>query len=54
MKTLRESISLDRKLTGQYRRLFRNLGLLMLIIVALAAAAWSISTKDRSKIFHAN
>ena len=39
MKTTRGSLSLDRKLTGQYRRLFRNLGLLMVIIVALATAA---------------
>ncbi len=39
MKTTRGSLSLDRKLTGQYRRLFRNLGLLVLIIVALAIAA---------------
>jgi len=39
MKTLRESISLDKKLTGQYRRLFRNLGLLILIIIALVTAA---------------
>ena len=38
MKTLRSSTSLDKKLTGQYRRLFRNLGLLMLVIVALTAA----------------
>ena len=39
MKTLRGNTSLDKKLTGQYRRLFRNLGLLMLAIVALATAA---------------
>ncbi len=39
MKTLRGNTSLDKKLTGQYRRLFRNLGLLMLTIVALATAA---------------
>jgi serine/threonine-protein kinase len=38
MKTLRSSTALDKKLTGQYRRLFRNLGLLMLVVVALAAA----------------
>ncbi len=39
MKTLRESTSLDKKLTGQYSRLFRNLGLLILVIVALVTAA---------------
>lgn len=39
MKTLRESIPLDKKLTGQYRWLFRCLGALMLIILALATAA---------------
>jgi len=39
MKTLRGSTSLDRQFTGQYRWLFRKLGLLILIIVALAAAA---------------
>ncbi len=39
MKTLRGITSLDRQFTGQYRWLFRNLGLLILIIVALAAAA---------------
>ena len=39
MKTSRGSTSLDKKLTGQYRRLFRNLGLLMLVIIALATAS---------------
>ncbi len=39
MKTPRSNTSLDKKLTGQYRRLFRNLGMLMLVIVALATAA---------------
>ena len=39
MKTTWVSSSLDAKLTGQYRRLFRNLGLLMLMIIVLAASA---------------
>ncbi len=39
MTTRRANISLDKKLTGQYLRLFRNLGLLILVIVALATAA---------------
>ena len=39
MRTPRGSISLDKKLSGQYRRLFRNLGALSLVMVALAAAA---------------
>ena len=39
MKTLRGTISLDKKLSGQYRRLFRDLGLLILIILAVAVAA---------------
>ena len=39
MKTLRGSTSLDKKITGQYRWLFRYLGTLMLIILALATAA---------------
>ena len=43
MKTLRGSISLDKELTGQYRRLFRNLGLLMLIVIALVTAALGIA-----------
>ena len=38
MKTLRESISLDKKLTGQYHRLFQYLGLLILIVIALVTA----------------
>lgn len=39
MKSIRRSTSLDKKLAGQYRRLFRNLGILMLVISALAIAA---------------
>ncbi len=39
MKTTRGSTSLDKKLAGQYRQLFRNLGLLMLAIAALAIGA---------------
>jgi len=39
MKTLRGSISLDKELSGQYRRLFRNLGLLILIILAVGVGA---------------
>ena len=39
MQTTRFSASLDKKLTGQYRRLFRNLGLLMLVIIAIATAS---------------
>ena len=39
MTTSRGNTALDKKLTGQHRRLFRNLGLLMLVIVALATAA---------------
>ncbi len=39
MKSTRGSASLDRKLAGQYRQLFRNLGLLMLVIAALAIGA---------------
>jgi serine/threonine-protein kinase len=39
MVTPRGNTSLDKRLTGQYRRLFRNLGLLMLVIVALATGA---------------
>jgi serine/threonine-protein kinase len=38
MKKTRGSLTLDRKLIGQYRRLFRNLGLLMLVILALATS----------------
>ena len=38
MKT-RGISSLDRKVTGQYRRLFRNFGLLMVVVLVLAAAA---------------
>jgi hypothetical protein len=38
MKTTRGSLTLDTKLTGQYRRLFRYLGLLMLLILALATS----------------
>ena len=38
MKTLGIT-SLDRKVTGQYRRLFRNFGLLMAVVLILAAAA---------------
>ena len=39
MKSTRGSTSLDRKLAGQYRQLFRNLGLMMLVIAALAIGA---------------
>ena len=49
MKTLRGSISLDRELSGQYRRLFRNLGLLMLIILALAIGAVAYFDKRQVK-----
>ncbi|MDH3884620.1 MAG: hypothetical protein OET63_10415, partial [Desulfobacterales bacterium] len=49
MKTLRGSISLDKELSGQYRRLFRNLGLLMLIILAVAIAAVAYFDKKQVK-----
>ena len=49
MKTLRGSISLDKELSGQYRRLFRNLGLLMLIILAVAIAAGAYFDKKQVK-----
>jgi len=38
MKT-RGFTTLDRKVTGQYRRLFRNFGLLIVVVLVLAAAA---------------
>ena len=38
MKT-RGISSLDRKVTGQYRRLFRNFGMLMVVVLVLAASA---------------
>jgi serine/threonine protein kinase len=49
MKTLRGSISLDQELSGEYRRLFRNLGLLMLIILAVAIAAVAYFDKKQVK-----
>ncbi|MGD8992040.1 MAG: serine/threonine protein kinase [Desulfobacterales bacterium] len=39
MSLTRGNTALDKKLSGQYRRLFRNLALLTLVIVALATAA---------------
>ena len=38
MKTTLGSLSLDRKLTGSYHRLFRLLGLLIMVVVILSAA----------------
>lgn len=38
MKTTRGGLTLDRKLSGQYRQLFRNLGILALVILTLTAS----------------
>ena len=38
MKTARDGLTLDRKLSGQYHRLFRKLGLLMLVILTFTAS----------------
>jgi hypothetical protein len=48
MKTTLGSLSLDRKLIGSYRRLFRDLGLLVLFIVALSTA--SVVYFDRQQV----
>ena len=48
MKTTLGSLSLDRQLTGSYRRMFRDLGLLMLVIVVLSAA--SVVYFDRQQV----
>lgn len=47
MRTHRGSLSLDKKLSGQYRGLFRNLGVLLLVMIAMATAAVVFFDKRR-------